>query len=369
MYILREAADAIRLVAGQRRIDGEAEQAFLTESEVDVLQVVQGTREEGRGNQEQQGKRNLRNDQGFPQTYVASRRGNVARMVLQREGEFWGGGLPGWGQPKHDTGEKREPEREGEHTQVRRCGKRKLRGIGEQSEESAARPPREENSDGAPGEREYQAFRNQLPHQQETAGAHGQADRDLLLPAHGARQQQVGNVGAGDEQQHADDPEQDEERIGELFAQVGKAIAGRGEDQRFSSEPGAAALRAELHRLHLHDQQTVVVGFHARLRLAQADTGAKASHELQPDGAPVVEPVPGGRHLRFHHGGYQDVDTCARVEAVIPGCGHTDYGHGMAVKQHGLIEEGGIAVEARFPKVVSEHDDRMGGREPGHRQR
>ncbi len=163
----------------------------------------------------------------------------------------------------------------------------------------------------------------------------------------------------------ADDPEEDEERIGELFAQVGKASAGRGEDERFGGEPAAAALRAELDGLHLHNQETVVVGFHAGLRLAQGDTGTKPADQLQPKGAPVVKPIPGGRHLGLHHGGHQDVHPGARVETVISRCGYTDDGHGVAVEQHGLIEQGGIAVEARFPKVVSQHDHGMGGGHAG----
>ncbi len=66
LHIFGEAADAVGLVAGQRGIDGEAEEALPAESELDVFQVVEGAREQGGGNQQQQRKRNLRDDQGFP---------------------------------------------------------------------------------------------------------------------------------------------------------------------------------------------------------------------------------------------------------------------------------------------------------------
>ena len=103
------------------------------------------------------------------------------------------------------------------------------------------------------------------------AGAHGEADRDLLLPADGAREQQVGHVGAGDQQQQPDDAEQDEQRIGELVAQIGNALAGGHEDQRLGGERrcGCAPERNFMD-LHLHDEQAVIVGFQAGLRLARA---------------------------------------------------------------------------------------------------
>ena len=72
----------------------------------------------------------------------------------------------------------------------------------------------------------------------------------------------------------------------------------------------------------------------------EGDTGAEAADELQPESAPVVEAVPGGGHCGFHHGGHEDVDARAGVEAVISGRGDTDHGHGVAIEQHGLIEDG-----------------------------
>ena len=105
------------------------------------------------------------------------------------------------------------------------------------------------------------------------------------------------------------------------------------ENQRLGGEPGAAALRAELHGLHLHDEQAVVVGLQAGLRLARSDARAQAAHELQPEDAPVVEAIPGGGHLGFHHGGHEGVDARAGVEAVISGRGHADHRHRVAVEQ------------------------------------
>ena len=61
-----------------------------------------------------------------------------------------------------------------------------------------------------PIEREQHAFGEQLADDAAAAGADGGADGDLARAAGGARQQQVGDVGAGDQQHAADRAQQDE---------------------------------------------------------------------------------------------------------------------------------------------------------------
>ena len=111
LHILGEAADALRLVAGQRGIDGEAEQTLAAESQVDVLQIVQRAREQRGGNQHQQRERHLRDHQRFAQANVAAAGGDVTGLVLQGEGEFRRGGLPGGGQSEEDAGENEKARR------------------------------------------------------------------------------------------------------------------------------------------------------------------------------------------------------------------------------------------------------------------
>ena len=64
----------------------------------------------------------------------------------------------------------------------------------------------------AAGERQQHAFGQQLADDAAAAGADRGADRDLALPAGGADQQQVGDVGAGDQQHEADRAEQHQQR-------------------------------------------------------------------------------------------------------------------------------------------------------------
>ena len=64
-----------------------------------------------------------------------------------------------------------------------------------------------------PSRREQQAFGQHLPRQPPAAGADGRAHRQLALPAHGARQQQVGDVDAGHQQDDAHRGHQHDERM------------------------------------------------------------------------------------------------------------------------------------------------------------
>ena len=67
---------------------------------------------------------------------------------------------------------------------------------------------REREADGGGHAGQHQALGEQLPHHAESAGAERRTDRDLALPAFGAREQQVRHVRAGDEQQKRDRAEQ-----------------------------------------------------------------------------------------------------------------------------------------------------------------
>ncbi len=61
-------------------------------------------------------------------------------------------------------------------------------------------PDSQEQSYSASDDGEQQAFSEQLPDQAKATGSQGQANGDLLLPRGGARQQQIGDIRASDEQ-------------------------------------------------------------------------------------------------------------------------------------------------------------------------
>ena len=70
----------------------------------------------------------------------------------------------------------------------------------------------EAEAEHAAGQRQHHALGQQLPNDAAAAGADRRADRDLALAARGAHEQQVRDVGAGDQQHKADRAQQDEQR-------------------------------------------------------------------------------------------------------------------------------------------------------------
>ena len=73
-------------------------------------------------------------------------------------------------------------------------------------------PRRDQQARGAADQAEQQAFGQHLPQQPTPPGAERRPNRQLALPRGGARQQQVRDVGAGDQQDEAHRAEQDEQR-------------------------------------------------------------------------------------------------------------------------------------------------------------
>ena len=70
---------------------------------------------------------------------------------------------------------------------------------------------REYDTQRAAAQREQNAFGQKLTDDAPRTGAQRGADRNFFLAGHGARQQQIGHVGAGDQQDAGDRAEQDQQ--------------------------------------------------------------------------------------------------------------------------------------------------------------
>ena len=90
---------------------------------------------------------------------------------------------------------------------------------------------RQGDAQHAAGEGQQQALGEELPHQLTPGGAERQPDGDLPLAHEGAGDQQVGDVGAGDEQHQADHAHQHDERHREVVADRRVADVGLGDEQ------------------------------------------------------------------------------------------------------------------------------------------
>ena len=92
--------------------------------------------------------------------------------------------------------------------------------VGEQRRAGAQRALGEQQAGGAAGEAEHQRFDEQLLQHAAAPGAERGADRDLLAAAERAREQQVADVGAGDQQHEADGGEQHHQRRADVADDV-----------------------------------------------------------------------------------------------------------------------------------------------------
>ena len=93
-------------------------------------------------------------------------------------------------------------------------------------------PRRDQQACGAADQAEQQAFGQHLAQQSTPPGAERRPNRELALPRGGAREQQVRDVGAGDQQDEAHRTEQDDQRpldvTHDLFVHRHEADSGPG---------------------------------------------------------------------------------------------------------------------------------------------
>ena len=121
--------------------------------------------------------------------------------------------MPGRRQPEDQAGDQRHREREDQGRQIDRhlVETREIRRR--QREERRHAPARDDGTAEAGGERQHHALGEELADQAAASGADRRAHDDLAAARRGARQQQIGDVGAGDEQHEAHRAEQHEQRL------------------------------------------------------------------------------------------------------------------------------------------------------------
>ena len=104
---------------------------------------------------------------------------------------------------EHDAGDPGDHGDEGEDAPVER------RHADRSARQQLLAPVADEDAERAAHRREQQALGQQLANQTPARRAERQPDRDLLLPRRRAREQQVGDVGADDQQHQRDDDAED----------------------------------------------------------------------------------------------------------------------------------------------------------------
>ena len=262
---------------------------------------------------------------------------------------------------EHEGRQQRRAGRERQDPQVGSRHERQVRGIERQE---THQPPRQQHGEGhagdPAGERQQQALHQELADELPPARAERRLDRHLLLSGRGAREQQVRDVRARDQQHEAHEPLEDDERLLEAIPQVGLPARGRDEQERLLQEalPRVRELLEELAKEFLLLALPIQ---HAQrgLRLFHRHAGLQAPEHVEPGVTLVLELVPGGRDGRLHHHGHPQVRGDPRVGALEAGVGDADDGERAAVQTDRRAHDVGARAEAVPPEVVLQHRDRV----------
>src|SRR6266481_5938354 len=160
---------------------------------------------------------------------VASATDDGTGLIFQGSGKIGFGGLKSGHQTEDDSSEDRDGEVEKENTEIGHAGNVHAAGIGRQIDfhESTV----SQKGDGENGEasesRERKTLDQELTDDAGARGAHGQTNGDFLNAAGAANEQEIGQVGAGNQQDNAGRGHQDPKRSGELATGVGTALGTR----------------------------------------------------------------------------------------------------------------------------------------------
>ena len=230
-------------------------------------------------------------------------------------------------------------------------------GIDEQADQRLPQREGQPEAADAAGDRQAQALGQELAHQAAASGAERQAHRHLAHARRGARQQQVAEVRAGDEQDEPGAAEQHPQRVGEVTQRVRAA----------RRRPRAQALVEEALPRRGIGQRPVVarqplleghVGFGGRgvRRGARAQPAEHVQpHHLLDGAGHVVQPRPSGQDGRQVRQRQPGVGPLPHRLAEEPRRRHADHLERALAQRDGAADHVGAPAEAPLPQLVADH--------------
>ncbi len=333
----REAVALIeRRVLGRRQVDTHHQHAICREAAVDALEDEERAGDEPRAHEQHDRQRDLDHDEQVSRaTALGAGAGAAARP--ERVGDVGFRRLQGRHEAEDDPRQQRHAEREQEHRYVDRDA-RLVRHVelGHHGDDGADRAEGEQHAQRAADERQKNALGEQLPQQPLAAGADRHPDGHLPRPRGPARELQVGDVGARDQEKERDPAQQ------QLQARAHLAAGDR--HVEIVPEAGGKALRGErggLLRGEARVQRAqLLLGDGARHAGGEADDRIDPLHvgtrgrKREPESLAAV-PAETRRH---------DAD-----DRVLP-----------AVQLKRPPDRGWIALEQPEPQAMAQHHDRFG---------
>ena len=224
--------------------------------------------------------------------------------------------------------------------------------------QQAAAPEGQQQTRGRAAYRKQQALGHQLPDDPRPAGADGHAHGELPLPRGGARQQQIGDVGASDQQNQPHDGHQGEQRGAILRPHLGESSGGRFQKKRI---PQILVLHigGEVARQG-GAEDPGRDGAHTVAGLLNALARKHASQDAQPPLGPLVQRAVIGMEDRLAGDRDGDVETPIGIQPAEPRWGDAHDFENMTVQAHGLADGVRVAVEIALPELIADDGDGHG---------
>ena len=209
-----EQAGSTLILLARQPDEGERhaadERVLRTEARIHLQQLTQAAKQQPGANQEHDRQRELRDDERVSELAAPSgacRSPAVLDRVLQLDPRT---AKRGRDAEEHD-GHERHDEGEREHRRVERHGLQVVEALHGYSADDARAPRRDYQADCRSREPEQQALDEQLSHDSPRAGAEAAPHGDLAAPGAGTHEQEVGDVGTRDQEDHGDRSEQHEQ--------------------------------------------------------------------------------------------------------------------------------------------------------------
>ena len=338
----------------ETRIDREHQHVATVVAGVLRPELGQRPQEQARPHQQHQRERDLRHDQRAIERPAMPAAADLAigeqpprRCAANRRQE-----------PEQQARDRGDPPDECQEPQVEREVERQAIARGHRhAQQEMAAPRRERQADRAGQRGEHQRLGEELPDDARAAGAEGEPGGDLALARVRSRQQQGGDIQAG---QHQDDHEHNQEEAQRPLVFVAQValVAGRG---RFEAQRVLTREARLDRRPRSIDSDLREDGLRLGFRFAQGRAGLQPAHDVNPGGKGLVPHRPAFlEHLDRPHRN-RDVVRAARFRPMEPGRLDADDGEGAAVQRHRHADDARARAEAALPVVVVQHGRRLTG--------
>ena len=246
---------------------------------------------------------------------------------------------------REDTAVHREVERQGQRAGGRRCRSERL----EQG-------PGEDHAGEAADQRQQHALGQELLQQPAAARSKREAHGQLAAASRRPGEQQVGDVGARDQQHRADHTAQQERRRAQLRP--------RAEVRVVHGPEGDARSHGPRRQLHPRPEEFRQHGIELGARALDRDVGLEAADAEDPAVGRVLEQIgilfagvarPRRPRDRLHHHRHVDLPHASNLRSREPGRRHADDREDVPVQADLAPDHVGAAAEARLPEVVRDH--------------